>query len=56
MEKFVSFVARVRYIERIVKSRDLFPQGEEKFGSLYRGFVIWRGFLRGKRERTEFGS
>ena len=58
MEKFVSFVARVRY-------RDFFPQGGEKFGSLKREFVIsgvcymegfYEGFLRGKRGGTEFGS
>ena len=59
MEKFVSFVDRVRYIEIF------FPQREEKFGSLKREFVIsgvrymevfYEGFLRGKREGTEFGS
>ena len=45
--------------------RDFFPQGEEKFGSLNREFVIsgvrymegfYEGFLRGKRGGTEFGS
>ena len=59
MEKFVSFVARVRYIEIC------FLPGEEKFGSLKREFVIsgvrymegfYEGFLRGKRRGTEFGS
>ena len=59
MEKFVSFVARVRYIE------DFFPQGEVKFGSLKREFVLsgvrymegfYEGFLRGKRGGTEFSS
>ena len=34
MEKFVSFVPRVRCIEIFL------PQGEEKFGSLKRQFVI----------------
>ena len=59
MEKFVSFVPRVRY------KGDFFPQGEEKFGSLKREFVIsgvrymegfYEGFLRRKRGGTEFGS
>ena len=45
--------------------RDFFPQGEEKFGSLKREFVIsgvrymegfYEGFLGGKRGGTEFGS
>ena len=52
MEKFVSFVPRFRY------SEILFPQGEEKFGSLKREFVIsgvrymegfYEDFLRRKR-------
>ena len=58
MEKFVTFVTRVRIY------RDFFSQGEEKFGSLKREFVIsgirymegfYEGFLRRKREGTEFG-
>ena len=61
MEKFVSLVPRVRYIEIF----SLKAQGEEKFGSLKREFVIsgvrymegfYEGFLRGKRGGTEFGS
>ena len=57
MEKFVSFVARVRYIEIFFL--------KEKFGSLKREFVIsgvrymegfYESFLRGKRGGTEFGS
>ena len=51
MEKFVSFVARESSLHR-----DFFPQGEEKFGSLKREFIIsgvrymegfYEGFLRG---------
>ena len=60
MEKFVSFVCSQSSLYR-----DFFPQGEEKFGSLKREFVIsgvrymegfYESFLRGKRGGTEFGS
>ena len=37
MEKFVSFVAVISYLWLY---RDFVPQGEEKFGSLKREFVI----------------
>ena len=58
MEKFVSFVARVRYIEiYFLKGRKIwFVKARVRYigGSLLEGFC--EGFLRGKRWGTEFGS
>ena len=59
MEKFVSFVPRVRYIEIF------FLKGKKNLVRYRREFVIsgvrymegfYEGFLRGKRGGTEFGS
>ena len=58
MEKFVSFVARVRYIEIFfLKGKKIwFVKARVRYIGVRYMEGFYEGFLRGKRGGTEFGS